>query len=135
MWNVFLLLFVFITTIISCDKRVETTEGQLPTVEIRHCANEVVNGNALQICFDSLIADSRCPMNARCVWQGEATVKLSLQIGANEKQAFKLSTLNNPPTFRNDTTISGYKIQLLKLSPYPGDGSNNPYRVEISVSR
>ena len=118
----------------SCDKPVEETRYQFPFIEINHCSDTTINGQTVEICFDSLISDSRCPANAECIWQGESTVKLSLHT-AGVQQSFKLSTFNHPPTFRNDTTISGYKIKLLSVSPYPGLNSQSPYTVELSVSR
>lgn len=120
--------------LVSCDKPVEERQYQFPAVELNHCADTSINGQTFQFCFDS-VYDSRCPANMECVWQGEATVKLSMQIGANQKQFFKLSTINHPLTFKSDTTISGYHIKLVSVSPYPGDGSNSPYRIELSVSK
>jgi hypothetical protein len=128
--GLFLLLIIFN----SCDKTIEGKEYQFPFIELNHCADTTINGQTVQICFDSLISDSRCPANAECIWQGESTVKLSLHI-AGVQQSFKLSTFNNPPTFRNDTTISGYKIKLLSVSPYPGLNQQSPYTVELSVSK
>jgi hypothetical protein len=128
-------LAAFLITFISCDKPVEETQYQFPVIEINHCADTTINGNVVRICFDSLIRDSRCPINANCVWQGEATVKLSLQIGNGQSQSFQLSTFNNPPAFRNDTIVSGHKIKLLSVSPYPGDETTTPYRIQISVTR
>lgn len=117
----------------SCDKPVEETQYHFPIVELYRCGDTNIYGHSLKICFDS-VYDSRCPANMECFWQGEATVKLSLRTG-NVQQSFKLSTLNNSSTFRNDTTLLGYKIKLLSVSPYPGDNTNTPYRVELSVTR
>lgn len=127
-------IVAMLVALISCDKPIEETQYQFPTIVLNHCADTIITGQKIRFCFDS-VYDSRCPANVECVWAGEAIVKLSLQIGINEKLSFKLSTLNHPPTFRNDTTISGYRIKLLKVSPYPGDNSNEPYRVELSVSK
>jgi hypothetical protein len=127
-------LFIFTVVLISCDKPVEETQYHFPVIELYHCADTSINGQTIQFCFDS-VYDSRCPANMQCIWQGEVTVKLSLQIGTNQKQSFKLSTLNNPPAFRNDTTISGYKIKLLTVSSYPGNNSHSAYKVELSVTR
>ena len=135
MRTVFLFGFIFSSVaLVCCDKPVEETQYTFPVIELHHCGDTAINGNIVQICFDSVLSDSRCPMNASCIWEGEASVKLSLHTGTVH-QSFKLSTFNNPPTFRNDTTISGYKIKLLSVSPYPGDQSHTPYRVELSLTR
>jgi len=127
-------LILIFAALISCDKTLDRTQYQFPIVELNHCRDTTINGRTVQICFDS-VNDSRCPANMECIWQGEATVKLSLHTDGIS-QSFKLSTLNRPPVVRNDTTISGYKIKLLSVSPYPGlDNSNTPYRVELSVTK
>ena len=128
-----LFAFVLVITFVSCDKPVENVQYTSPSIELFHCADTSTNGNSIRICFDSLIRDSRCPLNANCIWQGEATVKLSLEVNGR-KESFQLSTLNMLPTYRNDTTISGYKVKLLSVTPYPGDQSESPYRVQVSVS-
>ena len=131
-------LIIFSTLVLliaftSCDKTLEQKEYKFPFIELNQCADTTIEGQTIQFCFDS-VYDSRCPLNMECFWAGEATVKLSLRIGTSQKQSFKLSTLNSSPAFKNDTTISGYKIKLLSVSPYPGDKSNSPYKVELSVT-
>ena len=103
------------------------------TIERYHCANTKINGETIRVCFDSLVSDSRCPANANCIWSGEATVKLSIQRN-RQTQSFKLSTLNATPIFRNDTTVFGYHVKLLSVTPYPGENSQDPYRVELSIT-
>jgi hypothetical protein len=36
---------------------------------------------------DRVLEDSRCPMNARCVWAGRATVRLTLRDGTRTRRA------------------------------------------------
>jgi hypothetical protein len=127
------LIFMFVS-LLCCNKPADERQYRFPIIELNHCGDTSIDGQTLQICFDALLSDSRCPINAVCVWQGEATVKLSLHANGTEK-SFKLSTINNPPTFRNDTTISGYKIKLVSVSPYPGSDPHTPYRIELSVFR
>lgn len=127
-------LICMFVALLSCDKPVDERQYQSLMIELNHCKDTSIDGQTLQICFDSLLSDSRCPINAVCVWEGEATVKLSLHANGTEK-SFRLSTFNNPPTFRNDTTISGYKIKLVSVSPFPGSDSHTPYRVELSIFR
>ena len=134
MQAIFSSLLVLAIALISCDKPVEEIVYHFPVIEINHCGDTLINGQTVQICFDSVISDSRCPANANCVWQGESTVKLSMHM-AGVQQSFKLSTLNSPPTFNNDTTISGYKIKLLSVFPYPGLNPQSPYIVQLSVSK
>ena len=112
--------FVTITGFfLSCSKSgVDLTEG---TVEmaLKGCADGKVSGNNHSLCFDELISDSRCPANALCIWQGTAVAKFSLTKN-DEKYTFVLSTVEMPGTYNKDTTMFGYKIEFVNLSPYPG---------------
>lgn len=44
-----------------------------------------LGGHRLRV--DKVVEDSRCPMNARCVWAGRATVRLTLRDGRRTRQA------------------------------------------------
>jgi len=65
--------------------------------------------------LDSVTEDSRCPYQVECVWAGNAQVKFNFTLN-NAMIPFSLNTLSS---FKTDTLISGYTIQLLELKPYP----------------
>ena len=73
-------------------------------------------GNGIRLECDSLVGDSRCPMGAVCVWEGNA--ELSFILEQESDQLFEFS-LNTNPAFRTDTTINGLRYELLDLLPYP----------------
>lgn len=114
------ILFITLTAfVISCSKSgVELKEGTL-NLALKKCAEGKINGDKLSFCFDSLVSDSRCPANAMCVWQGTAVAKFSLTKN-NETSSFELATINMSPNYHKDTTMMGYKIDFINLSPYPG---------------
>ena len=114
------ILFITLTAFVnSCSKSgVELKEGTL-NLALKKCADGKINGDKLSFCFDSLVSDSRCPANAMCVWQGTAVAKFSLTKN-NETSSFELATINMSPNYHKDTTIMGYKIDFINLSPYPG---------------
>jgi len=78
---------------------------------------EIYSGqdNNLSIKLDSVTEDSRCPYNVECVWAGNAKVKFDFTIN-NHVSTFLLNTI---PGFRTDTIISGFRIKLIELNPYP----------------
>jgi len=96
---------------------------------IRKCSNLLLNDtlelhtgkiytnyeNRLSIQLDSVTEDSRCPYNVECVWAGNAIVKFEF-ITNNKMNQF---SLNTSAGFITDTIISGFKIQLIELKPYP----------------
>lgn len=78
------------------------------------------------------IGDSRCPVGANCIWEGNAAVEFQL-ITKNENYTFTLDT-HSPPGFNNETVIEGFKYQLLDVLPYPVEGEEQPTkRVKILV--
>jgi hypothetical protein len=130
----FYLIPVLVTLLISCAKNTVMQQQQYPFVEINQCAQTTINNTSINICFDSLISDSRCPINAICVWQGEATVQFSMTVNG-QQQTFKLSTADMLPQFRNDTTVFGYHVRLVDVKPYPGDPSQSPKTAEVSITQ
>jgi hypothetical protein len=69
-----------------------------------------------KICFDTILADSRCAPGANCTWEGNATIKLSLALQDNKRHDFELNTNANFPI---DTIIENIYILLTDLTPYP----------------
>jgi hypothetical protein len=82
------------------------------------------------ICFDTVLTDSRCPIEVECVWAGEAIAR------------FKIEKSDSSPVFIdlhegvNDTVISGYKFSFIKLLPYPSYGNQTrpeDYKARIVI--
>ena len=55
-----------------------------------------------------LVSDSRCPVNAQCIWAGEVTIELTLESG-KEKQTFTLSDRDNTKE------VMGFGIELVSI--------------------
>lgn len=75
----------------------------------------------LQVQFDSLLSDGRCPVGVECFWEGNAEARIRMVAG--EHYSF---TLNTHSSFRTDTILEGFRIQLIDLLPYP------VYEVEVA---
>jgi hypothetical protein len=82
-------------------------------------------GRPLEVAFLRVLQDSRCPLNATCVQQGDAVIQLQ---GKSAEGGFDTFEARLPGgTAPTDTTIlwdtwSGYRFRLLKLEPYPQEG-------------
>lgn len=117
--------------LIACKKTNDTLPDQ-STIALGNCMLKNFGQGPVSLCFDSLLSDSRCPANAMCVWQGEASGKFTFSF-QNQQVKFRLSTLIHTPYFTNDTTIAGYRIRLVDIQPYPGMPPATPTAlVEIS---
>ena len=71
------------------------------------------------------VADSRCPRNAVCVWEGEVHVRLS--VGAENFDVKVPGTL----------AAGGYAIDVREVTPYPDDPPppKSAYRLAMVVRR
>jgi hypothetical protein len=81
----------------------------------------------IKIKLVEVLEDSRCPKGARCIWAGNAKVKLELT--KNETRTVELNTALDPKTI----SYSGYDIKILSLTPYP-DTSKNTNKSEYEVT-
>ena len=91
--------------------------GDLPlrqSVELRTGSSATLEGG-LTIAFDRVTSDSRCPMNAFCVWAGDAILAVSLSQGPGGPVEREFHTY---PT-GSDVSYLPYTIKLLVLAPYP----------------
>lgn len=93
----------------------------------------VANGD-LTITFERVVEDSRCPMDAVCVWAGRATIRLATRSGAADPVPLELSTREGP-----DAAASGpFTIRLLAIAPprrARDPGEPGPYRATLRVER
>ena len=89
----------------------------------------------LSIAFVEVVSDSRCPSGATCVWQGEASCRLSITFrdSSNSLIVTQPGLTETPAT----TDFDQYQIQY-RLRPYPAlDKQIKPgdYRLELTVRR
>jgi hypothetical protein len=116
--------FVIIILLISagllngCKKSVLAGTETSLNIQLNDCATTIFSDNGLQLCFDSILEDSRCPTNAFCIWQGSAICHFSFKKN-NKTYPIVLSTLSLTGSYSKDTTVSGYKIEFIDLLPYP----------------
>jgi len=69
----------------------------------------------LEVEFDSVADDSRCPRNVTCVWAGNAKIVLKVKKGAGKPANVELNTNINPKTSR----YLEYELRVKELKPYP----------------
>lgn len=116
----------------SCKKTVEKqADTNTIEVELDNCNSITIKNQVVEICYLTLVEESRCPANANCVWQGAATGRFKLKLNGAES-IFELSTLDMKPHYETSINISGYKIKLLAIHPYPGL-SGTEHKAELSI--
>jgi len=111
------LILIILLSIVACNKESGVTTWNFDlgdTVAIKISQILVNDENKIQVQMDSVLNDSRCPIDVECIWAGNATVRFVLNSNS-KKVRFNLNTTMQP----RDTIISGYKIKLVSLLPFP----------------
>jgi hypothetical protein len=75
--------------------------------------SELPNGARLR--FERVAADSRCPMDAMCVWAGDATVMVTVNPSAGGTESLELHV----QPAGSQVSYANYIITLSALAPYP----------------
>ena len=122
-----------LATMVACASN-PTKPSSLPLgqpFELRAGGTATVQGG-LSMQFERVTADSRCPMDAFCVWAGDATLILRLSQGSTPPAATELHT---QPT-GSEIVYSTFTIKLVSLGPYPRSNQTiqpSDYVATISV--
>jgi hypothetical protein len=72
--------------------------------------------DGIRLRFDSVLSDSRCPIDAICIRAGEAVIAIRLSKAGTVAAAFDVQT--DPPD-RRSAVYSGHSITLTALQPFP----------------
>jgi hypothetical protein len=121
MRNIFIPLIALLTAgLLSCKKDIPAS--QEVHLRLNDCRYLTECNETIRLCFDTVLQDSRCPINANCVWQGVAVARFTLHLN-DGSHTLELATNEVLPNTTRDTTIKGYTITFKNLSPYPGESN------------
>jgi hypothetical protein len=84
--------------------------------KIKYGQELTVKGQDLKVTFASLLDDSRCPVNATCVWEGDAEILIGVRQAKGEGSQIALHTNQK---FSQAGKYQQYVIRLVALDPYP----------------
>jgi|SRR5678815_5090521 hypothetical protein len=97
-------------------------------------ASASIEGTPVQVRFDRVPSDSRCPSDAACIQAGDATVRITI-VSDGATQSDELHTGAGGP---HSTVRSGVTISLEDLSPQPVSARPIPpsdYRATFKATR
>ncbi len=117
-------ILIPVLLIISCSQKTEPTspghQGLIlsrnfdsVTVHLNY-GEEILINNYAKTKFEGVASDSRCPINAICMWAGNGEVKISVT-EQRRKNNFTLNTLLEPRKF----TFDDFTVELKALNPLP----------------
>lgn len=89
--------------------------------------------NQFYLCLDSILEDSRCPIGAQCIWEGDARIRFHFEKMYEQPISFILHT---NPRGTSEICIDKYKISLIDLHPYPSIKNSvdqGPLRAELII--
>ena len=93
-----------------------------------------LDSEKLEIRFDVVVSDSRCPKGAQCIVEGDATVRITVK-KASAKTSYELHTSERAA---QEASHDGLTIRLVRLDPYPVEGKaidGRDYEATLLVTR
>jgi hypothetical protein len=72
-------------------------------------------GEGLELAFETVVSDSRCPRGVQCIRAGEATIRIAVEKAPNARASIELRTTPS----ESEASYSPYSIRLLNVNPYP----------------
>jgi len=130
--------FLFGVGHVSCmgatDKVAEQTGEAVLDRDFKiHYGQELtLQGQDLKIKFASLLDDSRCPANVKCVWEGDVKLLISVRQGNAEDSLLELHTNRR---FTQEGKYQHYVIRLVAVDPHPRTNFKNKQNDYIATLR
>jgi hypothetical protein len=80
-----------------------------------------ISSEQLQISFDAVTEDSRCPIDAECFWEGRVTVEGTIRRESQILHTFTLSLYgsDNRATEESKQIFDAYAITFVAFHPKP----------------
>ena len=103
-------------------------------VTLRPGDKAVFEAERLQIRFERVVSDSRCPKDAQCVWAGEAVIRLTATLpdASNKSIDVKASPTDT------GTAVGSFRVSVNDLQPLPtvnGAVREADYRLTLTVAK
>ena len=107
-----LILFIFTTTLAEAEREVKhVTLNQ--EFDIKVSEEVLIEEAGLNLSFEAVTNDSRCPEGVTCVWGGNAKIALKLSKTGKRLARIELNTGMEP----KQKLYYGYDVRLVRLQP------------------
>lgn len=103
--------------------------------ELKIGQQAAIDSENIVIGFLNVAEDSRCPSDVVCIWQGQASIRISAEVNGTDSGQFVLTIGAN----EKSATIAGgqYSVRMVSLEPYPVSTENmhGDYIATLVVSK
>lgn len=117
-----LMMGALLATLMACGDPVgpevtpDTTVVPASTdMTLRMGEEQAVGGSVVKVVFVRVVEDSRCPIDAICVWAGNAVVELGIRAGMGPTFPIQLNSTLEPQA----ADWNGVRMTFLELHPAP----------------
>jgi hypothetical protein len=87
------------------------------TISLKWHETRTFEAAKLEVRFES-VTDSRCPVNAVCIWEGDGVASFKLtDLSTGATQTLELHT--NQSVGSDSLKLAGITVKMLELNPYP----------------
>ena len=76
-------------------------------------------GNVLQVTFESLVEDSRCPLDTTCIWEGEIAAAFRVTTNSESRAVPFKGFLGQDSDDVLQAWVGQYNIAIEQIRPYP----------------
>jgi hypothetical protein len=97
----------------SPDRSPDVSAALAQDFQLRPGETVELQGRGVRLTFVKVLEDSRCPIDAVCVWAGNATIQLHVR--GHGEDDLELNTLGDTPTRPSSADFEGYRIRLVSL--------------------
>ena len=122
-----------LTPIMACNQDQLVGPLAWPDVELELRVGEHRHLPKLQldVGFERVTSDSRCPTQVTCIWEGEATVHVWLLHARDDSVFVALSLRGGTPDASASVDTLGFRITALRLDPYPAEPEPIPENLYV----
>lgn len=92
-------------------------QGERKEIPIGSSASYSVNGQKVDVKFEKILEDSRCPKDVVCIWEGQAKLQFTLSIPAANLSKTLVATLRAGHPELGQVSTGSVALALVKLTP------------------
>lgn len=127
MKNFSLIFLLFITSFGFAQTEVAKT----PQIVFKVGLGTTVTSDGIEIEFEEVLEDSRCPVDVQCVWAGQARVKV--KVSGTDLPEESLDLIVGKEGKDVLCEVDGFVLKVMNLAPYPDSTNEENKKYVLSI--